>query len=65
LTLTSGECTATKTVDAALAFYRGLKVYPTPGDLMSIYDKTISKVRAWRRMLDSARALADLFSSPY
>jgi hypothetical protein len=36
---------ATKTVDAALAFYKGLKVYPTPGDLINIYDKTVPKVR--------------------
>ncbi|KAK1968129.1 MAS20 protein import receptor [Colletotrichum sublineola] len=33
----------TRAVDAALAFYKGLKVYPTPGDLISIYDKTIPK----------------------
>ncbi|WQF80348.1 Putative protein import receptor MAS20 [Colletotrichum destructivum] len=33
----------TRVVDAALAFYRGLKVYPTPGDLISIYDKTVAK----------------------
>ncbi|CRK46411.1 hypothetical protein BN1723_016669, partial [Verticillium longisporum] len=26
-------------VEAALAFYKGLKVYPTPNDLISIYDK--------------------------
>ncbi|KAI1386494.1 mitochondrial import receptor subunit tom-20, partial [Hypoxylon trugodes] len=33
----------TKTIDAALAFYKALKVYPTPGDLISIYDKTVDK----------------------
>ncbi|KAF6835217.1 MAS20 protein import receptor [Colletotrichum plurivorum] len=33
----------TRTVDAALAFYKGLKVYPTPGDLIGIYDKTVPK----------------------
>ncbi|KAK4103507.1 protein import receptor MAS20 [Parathielavia hyrcaniae] len=33
----------TKAVDAALAFYKALKVYPTPGDLINIYDKTVSK----------------------
>ncbi|KAK1988675.1 MAS20 protein import receptor [Colletotrichum cereale] len=33
----------THAVDAALAFYKGLKVYPTPGDLISIYDKTVPK----------------------
>ncbi|KAK6065829.1 MAS20 protein import receptor [Seiridium cupressi] len=32
-----------KTLDAALAFYQALKVYPTPGDLVGIYDKTVDK----------------------
>ena len=36
--------TASKALDAALAFYKALKVYPTPGDLINIYDKTVSKV---------------------
>ncbi|KXJ92261.1 mitochondrial outer membrane translocase complex, subunit Tom20 domain-containing protein [Microdochium bolleyi] len=31
------------TTEAALAFYKALKVYPTPGDLISIYDKTVDK----------------------
>lgn len=31
-------------VDAALCFYRALKVYPQPRELISIYDKTVSKV---------------------
>ncbi|KDN69661.1 putative MAS20 protein import receptor [Colletotrichum sublineola] len=39
----SSDDIATRAVDAALAFYKGLKVYPTPGDLISIYDKTIPK----------------------
>ena len=30
-------------LEAALAFYKGLKVYPSPGDLITIYDKTVSK----------------------
>ncbi|KAI1342416.1 mitochondrial import receptor subunit tom-20 [Xylariaceae sp. FL0016] len=34
---------STKTIEAALAFYKALKVYPTPGDLISIYDKTVDK----------------------
>jgi hypothetical protein len=38
-------CVATKAVDAALAFYKALKVYPTPNDLINIYDKTVAKVR--------------------
>lgn len=33
-------------LEAALAFYRGLKVYPQPQDLIGIYDKTVPKVRA-------------------
>lgn len=32
-------------VDAALSFYRALKVYPQPTELISIYDKTVPKVR--------------------
>jgi len=35
---------ATKIVEAALAFYKALKVYPTPNDLINIYDKTVAKV---------------------
>ncbi|TGZ79202.1 putative mitochondrial import receptor subunit [Ascodesmis nigricans] len=31
------------TVDAALCFYKALKVYPNPSDLISIYDKTVPK----------------------
>ncbi|KAJ2905425.1 MAS20 protein import receptor [Zalerion maritima] len=30
-------------LDAALAFYRAMKVYPTPHDLISIYDKSVAK----------------------
>ncbi|KAK4110002.1 protein import receptor MAS20 [Canariomyces notabilis] len=29
--------------EAAIAFYKALKVYPTPGDLINIYDKTVPK----------------------
>ncbi|KAI1461264.1 mitochondrial import receptor subunit tom-20 [Annulohypoxylon moriforme] len=32
-----------RTMEAALAFYKALKVYPTPGDLIGIYDKTVDK----------------------
>ncbi|AEO55102.1 hypothetical protein MYCTH_2298552 [Thermothelomyces thermophilus ATCC 42464] len=32
-----------KALESALAFYKALKVYPTPGDLINIYDKTVSK----------------------
>ncbi|KAI1819566.1 mitochondrial import receptor subunit tom-20 [Xylaria intraflava] len=31
------------TTEAALAFYKALKVYPTPRDLINIYDKTVDK----------------------
>jgi mitochondrial import receptor subunit TOM20 len=37
--------TASKAVESALAFYKGLKVYPAPGDLIKIYDSTVPKVR--------------------
>jgi len=30
-------------INAALAFYKALKVYPQPKDLISIYDKTVPK----------------------
>ena len=30
-------------IEAALCFYKALKVYPQPGDLISIYDKTVPK----------------------
>ena len=30
-------------IEAALCFYRALKVYPQPGDLITIYDKTVPK----------------------
>ncbi|KAI0009511.1 mitochondrial import receptor subunit tom-20 [Xylariaceae sp. FL0662B] len=33
----------TKTMEAAINFYKGLKVYPNPGDLISIYDKAVDK----------------------
>ncbi|CAG8978576.1 hypothetical protein HYALB_00010541 [Hymenoscyphus albidus] len=29
--------------EAALCFYKALKVYPSPADLITIYDKTVSK----------------------
>ena len=30
-------------IEAALCFYKALKVYPQPKDLISIYDKTVPK----------------------
>jgi import receptor subunit TOM20 len=35
-------------VEAALCFYRALKVYPNPRELINIYDKTVPKVSATR-----------------
>jgi len=32
-------------MDAALCFFRALKVYPQQEDLINIYDKTVPKVR--------------------
>jgi hypothetical protein len=32
-------------IEAALCFYRALKVYPNPRELINIYDKTVPKVR--------------------
>jgi import receptor subunit TOM20 len=37
--------TASKALESALAFYKGLKVYPAPGDLIRIYDSTVPKAR--------------------
>ena len=40
-----GMCTdGSDPVDAALCFYRALKVYPQPRELITIYDKTVPKV---------------------
>jgi hypothetical protein len=36
-------------VDAALCFYKALKVYPQPRELITIYDKTVPKVRYKRQ----------------
>ena len=30
-------------IEAALCFYKALKVYPQPKDLITIYDKTVPK----------------------
>jgi import receptor subunit TOM20 len=35
--------TASRKLESALAFYKGLKVYPAPGDLIKIYDSTVPK----------------------
>jgi import receptor subunit TOM20 len=35
-------------VEAALCFYKALKVYPQPRSLISIYDNTVPKVCCYR-----------------
>lgn len=35
--------TGADNVEAALCFYRALKVYPNPRELINIYDKTVPK----------------------
>lgn len=35
--------TGSDQIEAALCFYKALKVYPRPGDLINIYDKTVPK----------------------
>ena len=37
------QCAGNKQTEAALCFYRALKVYPQPRDLIHIYDKTVPK----------------------
>jgi hypothetical protein len=37
--------TGADNIEAALCFYRALKVYPNPRELINIYDKTVPKVR--------------------
>ncbi|KAG0652761.1 Translocase of outer membrane 20 kDa subunit [Hyphodiscus hymeniophilus] len=39
----SDTSSGTDNVEAALCFYKALKVYPQPSDLISIYDKTVPK----------------------
>ena len=46
LTITAGHANThvgSDQVEAALCFYKALKVYPQPGDLIQIYDKTVPK----------------------
>ena len=38
-------CAGADNIEAALCFYRALKVYPNPRELINIYDKTVPKVR--------------------
>lgn len=39
--------TGADNVEAALCFYRALKVYPNPRELINIYDKTVPKVNSF------------------
>ncbi|POS87246.1 hypothetical protein EPUL_000627 [Erysiphe pulchra] len=39
----NADIVGTENVGAALCFYKALKVYPTPSDLISIYDRTVPK----------------------
>ena len=39
---------ASKMIDAALCFFRALKVYPQQEDLINIYDKAVTKVKILR-----------------
>ena len=56
-----GLCTdGSDPVDAALCFYKALKVYPQPRELISIYDKTVPKVSGVQREV-RLRACADTF----
>lgn len=46
MTLDEGlTLTGSDPVDAALCFYKALKVYPQPRELINIYDKTVPKVQ--------------------
>jgi hypothetical protein len=38
---------ASKMIDAALCFFRALKVYPQQEDLINIYDKAVPKVKVF------------------
>lgn len=42
-------------VEAALCFYRALKVYPNPRELINIYDKTVPKARHVPSFFDQGR----------
>ena len=40
---TDVDALGSKQIEAALCFYKALKVYPQPRDLITIYDKTVPK----------------------
>ncbi|EAS28596.3 mitochondrial import receptor subunit [Coccidioides immitis RS] len=55
-------------VEAALAFYKALKVYPQPKDLIAIYDRTVPKdiieILAEMIAMDSSLKLGSFTSDP-
>lgn len=55
----------TDQIEAALCFYKALKVYPQPKDLIGIYDKTVPKevleILADIVAMDNSLALGDSF----
>lgn len=55
----------TDQIEAALCFYKALKVYPQPKDLIGIYDKTVPKevleILADMVAMDDSLALGDSF----
>lgn len=60
-----GMCTdGSDPVDAALCFYKALKVYPQPRELISIYDKTVPKVRLKCKMWFAGRELISVVANP-
>lgn len=56
---------AAHAVESALAFYKGLKVYPAPGDLIKIYDSTVPKVSLYAAHCPTALTLTSFSCSPY
>lgn len=52
-------------VDAALCFYKALKVYPQPRELITIYDKTVPKVCLERIAIERDRILLTLVFSAH
>jgi len=51
-------------VDAALCFYKALKVYPQPRELINIYDKTVPKVCYTVSIFSSVHALTNHTAHP-
>jgi import receptor subunit TOM20 len=47
-------------IEAALCFYRALKVYPQPRELIGIYDKTVPKVSIAISMVELVLSIVEL-----